>query len=108
MRSGELEILRMDAGERREFLAAELADWIDAGIGEDWRAQVFYRRVKILARSIRATFEEVMAELRADSEALLAEQPPHPGKVAPVLRGRQVALVCPMLRFADERREAAR
>ena len=64
--------LAMDAGERREFLARELADWIEAGFWSDGRAQVFYRRVRILARSIGMALPEVMDELRADAEQIVA------------------------------------
>lgn len=74
MRSRELEFSRMDAGERREFLAAELAEWIEVGFWDFHRAEIFRRRVRRLARSIDAMHDEVMADLRADAEAILAER----------------------------------
>jgi hypothetical protein len=71
MRTRALEFMRMDAGERRTFLAEDLAEWIDAGFWDYLRARVFYRRVRILARSIDASFVDVMTDVRADAEALL-------------------------------------
>ena len=74
MTTGAKTFLEMDAGERRESLAEQLADWIDAHFWPTPRAAAFYRRAKILAGSIGMTLPEVMDELRADAEALLDER----------------------------------
>jgi len=62
--------LKMEAGEQWEFLASELADWIEAEFWSSSRAAAFYRRVKILAGSIGETFVELMEILRADANAI--------------------------------------
>jgi hypothetical protein len=66
--------LDMDAGEQREFLARELADWIEAEFWSYPATKEFYRRVKILARSVGMRFAKLMDTLRADAEWLLDEQ----------------------------------
>jgi hypothetical protein len=64
----------MDAGEQREFLAEELADWTDAGFWPTPRAKTFHRRAKILARSVGMTHAELLDVLRCDADALLDER----------------------------------
>jgi len=72
MTTRERSFLEMDAGEQREFLASELADWIEAEFWSSSRAATFYRRVKILAASIGETFVEIMEILNADADAIVA------------------------------------
>jgi hypothetical protein len=61
----------MDAGEQREFLAEELADWTEAGFWSVERARTFYRRAKILAWEVGIPRAELLDVLRCDADALL-------------------------------------
>jgi hypothetical protein len=61
--------LEMDAGEQREFLTQELADWIDAGFWSIPRSDRFHRRVKILARRVGMDRVALLDELRTDAES---------------------------------------
>ncbi len=59
----------MDAGDQREALTQELADWIDAGLWSLPRSNDFHRRVGILARRVGMDRVALLDELRADAEA---------------------------------------
>jgi hypothetical protein len=66
--------LELDAGEQREFLAEELADWTDAGFWQTPRARTWNRRAKILARSVGMSHAELLDILRGDAETILGTQ----------------------------------
>ena len=66
--------LELDAGEQREFLAEQLADWIEAEFWPTPRADAFHRRAKILARSVGMTRVELMDVLRSDAEVIVAKR----------------------------------
>ena len=72
MRTTERSFLAMDAGQQREYLAEQLADWRDAQFWPLASAERFYRRAKVLARRIGGTLEEVMENLSADADAIEA------------------------------------
>ena len=63
--------LEMDAGEQREFLAEQLADWIEAEFWSMPRADAFHRRAKILAASVGMPRAELLDVLRCDAEGIL-------------------------------------
>ena len=69
MTTREKPFLEMDAGEQREFLTQELADWIDAGFWSLPRADRFHRGVKILARRVGMDRIALLDELRTDAES---------------------------------------
>jgi len=69
MTTREKPFLEMDAGEQREFLTQELADWIDAGFWSLPRSDRFHRRVKILARRVGMDRIALLDELRTDAES---------------------------------------
>ena len=71
--------LDMDAGEQREYLGEQLADWIEAEFWSTPRARAFHRRAKILAASAGMPRAELMNELQADAEAILAARGAAPG-----------------------------
>ena len=62
-------IVEMDAGEQREFLTQELADWIDAGFWSLPRSTTFHRRVRILAQRVGMDRVALLEEIRADAES---------------------------------------
>ena len=64
----------MDAGEQREFLTQELADWIDAGFWSLPRSNAFHRRVRILAHRVGMDRVTLLDELRADAGARTGSQ----------------------------------
>ena len=59
----------MDAGEQRESLTQELADWIDAGFWSLPRSTAFRCRVRILAHRVGMDPATLLDELRADASA---------------------------------------
>ena len=59
----------MDAGEQRELLSQELADWIDAGFWSLPRSTSFHRRVRILAHRVGKDPAALLDELRTDASA---------------------------------------
>jgi hypothetical protein len=61
--------LEMDAGEQREQLTQDLADWIDAGFWSLPRSNTFRRRVGLLARRVGVDRVALLDELRADAES---------------------------------------
>ncbi len=63
-----------DAGRMREELAAELAEWREAGYWSPHRARRFHRRVRLLARLTGLSRDEVYADLQADADAMAAER----------------------------------
>lgn len=63
-----------DAGETREALTRELADWLAAGFWPPRRARRFHRAVARLARTVGMTYDEVYAELLDDATELLATE----------------------------------
>ena len=72
MTTGTKPFLEMDAGEQREFLAEQLADWIEAEFWPTPRAEAFHRRAKILAWEVGMTRVELMDVLHCDAEAIVA------------------------------------
>jgi len=62
-----------DAGDERETLARELADWKAAGFTDSGRAWRWHRRVRRLAKACGMTVEAVTADLNADVESILTE-----------------------------------
>ena len=74
MTTREKPFLEMDAGEQREFLTQELADWIDAGFWSLPRSRAFHRRVRILAHRVRMDRVVLLDELRADADSGRATQ----------------------------------
>ena len=64
--------LEMNAGEQREFLAEQLADWIESEFWPTSRADAFHRRARILAWEVGMTGVNLMDVLRCDAEAIVA------------------------------------
>jgi hypothetical protein len=64
--------LDMEAGEQREFLAEQLADWTEAGFWPVERTRTFYRRAKILAWEAGMPRAERLDVLRCDADGILA------------------------------------
>ena len=60
----------LDAGQLREQLAYDLADWQAAEFKSSEFANRFHRRVATLSRMTGFTKQEVMADLREDAEQL--------------------------------------
>ena len=65
---------RYDAGEERERMAFELANWMAGAWKTGAAAERFYKRVRRHARIINSTFDAVMADLRSDAANLLDEE----------------------------------
>ena len=62
-----------DAGDERETLARELADWKAAGFMESGRARRWHRRTRRLAKACGMTRDFVISTLNADAEYILSE-----------------------------------
>jgi len=62
-----------DAGDQREQLAQDYADWIAAGFISTEKAQRFYRRVRILARAISRPWQEVLNVIKHDAETITSD-----------------------------------
>jgi hypothetical protein len=62
----------LDCGQQRQDLAQRLADWRTAGHISYEASTRFYRQVNILARRIKGTQQQIMADLRSDADALAA------------------------------------
>jgi len=62
-----------DAGNERETLARELADWKAAGFMDSGRARRWHRRTRRLAKACGMTRDFVISTLNADAELILNE-----------------------------------
>jgi macrodomain Ter protein organizer (MatP/YcbG family) len=60
----------LDAGEMREFLAEQLAEWKAAEFKDSSFSRIWFRRVAILARRTRQRRGDVITQLNADAEAM--------------------------------------
>ncbi len=69
----------MDAGELREALANEMADWLAAGFFSRYRADLFNHYAIRAAKLAKISIDEVYRTLRADGLAILDDrgQQPH-------------------------------
>ena len=63
-----------DAGQERESLAHELADWRIRGSVSYEKSRRFFRRAKRLAKAADITLEELIATLNGDADMILADE----------------------------------
>ena len=63
-----------DAGQEREALAHELADWRMRGFVSYEKSRRFFRRAKRLAKAVDITLEELIATLNDDADMILADE----------------------------------
>lgn len=61
----------LDAGEAREFLAGEFAEWYEAGFWPSPRIELFFSRVRLLAARIGVAPETVLGDIQDDASLLV-------------------------------------
>lgn len=66
------EFTRQDAGEQREHLASEMAQWIADEFWTTAAAKRFMAKVRIVARRLGVSREQIIDTARADAQALAA------------------------------------
>lgn len=62
--------MALDAGQMREFLAEQLAEWRAAEFKDSTFSRIWFRRVAILARRTNQRRAAVITQLSDDAEAM--------------------------------------